>query len=382
VLEYWHVDVHPYIAALAFGAAAGFAASGLLLLAIRRAPASLPLGDLRGNGLHPPPLGGVAILAAFAVAPFLAAAISDRADFYFSERRLEFLGFLGAASLVFATGLIDDWRAIKPWQKLAGQSIAGLAVFGAGYQLSTIGLPWGGSFEMGILALPATVLWIVFFTNAFNLIDGKDGVATGVAMMAAASLAVIAANTHHPAIALLLVGLTGAALGFLPFNLPSASMILGDAGALLVGFLLASMAIRGTTGVENAVFLSIPVLAMGFAVLDTTLSAIRRLLDRRHPFTGDKDHIHHRLEALGVSPTGILVLVYLLSALFAGAALATHYLHSFILEALIFLAVAATVAFVLIRLGYLVSLWNSKSLLWVRMRFHLAGVEAEQSLKN
>lgn len=369
------VDLHPYVAALVFGVAVGFGASAVILYLVRRAPAWLPLGDLRGSPERAPAVGGLAVFAAFAVTPFLAALVSDRADFYFSGRHLEFFGFLGAAALVFFTGLVDDWRAMKPWQKLLGQSIAAVAVYAAGYQLSIIGLPWGGALHMGVLALPATVLYVVFFTNAINLIDGKDGVSTGVCILAAAALAAIAADTHHPAIALLLVGLAGAGLGFLPFNLPKASMIVGDSGALLMGFLLAAMSIRGTTGVEEAVFLSVPVLAMGLPVLDTVLSATRRLLDRRHPFARDTDHIHHRLEALGASPVGILVIVYALSALFAAAALATHYLHSFVLEALIFAGLVATVAVVLAKLGYIVSMWNSKGLSWLRGRVQGAPVE-------
>lgn len=362
------MDVHPYLAALLFGAVIGALASAALLFFIKRAPESLPLGDLRGEGARPPALGGVSVFIAFALAPFMAAMVSDRADFYFSERHLEFLGFLGAAFLVFLTGLVDDWRAMKPWQKLVGQSIAAVAVYMAGYQLSAIGLPWGGELQIGILALPATVFFVVFFTNAINLIDGKDGVATGIGVIAAASLAVIAANTNHPAIALLLVGLAGAGLGFLPFNLPKASMIVGDSGALVIGFLLAAMAIRGTTGIEETVFLSVPVLVMGLPVLDTMLSATRRVLDRRHPFGRDTDHIHHRLEALGASPVGILAFVYVLSGLFAGAALATHYLHSFVLELLIFVGLVAVVAVVLLKLGYIVSMWNSKSVSWIRGR--------------
>jgi UDP-GlcNAc:undecaprenyl-phosphate/decaprenyl-phosphate GlcNAc-1-phosphate transferase len=372
------VDVHPYLAALVVGAGLAVLATAALRSAERRLPQGLPLGGLRSGPGRPPPLGGIAILFAFALTPFIAAALSDRADLYFSPKRLEFVGFLGAASLVFFTGLVDDWRATKPWQKLAGQTIAGIAVFAAGYQLDAIGLPWGGSLNLGILALPATVAWVVFFTNALNLIDGKDGVATGTAVFAAATLAAVAANTNHPAVALLFVALAGAGLGFLPFNLPSASMILGDSGALLFGFLLSSLAIGGTTGIEGTVFLSIPLLAMGVPVLDTFLSAARRLLDRRHPFARDTDHVHHRLEALGVSPLGIVVVVYLLSGLFAAAALATHYLHSFVAEAAVFGGLAVLVAFVLARLGYIVSMWNSSGLTWLRARINGSSAALKQ----
>jgi UDP-GlcNAc:undecaprenyl-phosphate GlcNAc-1-phosphate transferase len=231
-----------------------------------------------------------------------------------------------------------------------------------------LGFPWGGALELGVLALPATLLWVVFFTNAMNLIDGKDGVATGVSVFAAAAIAAVAADTEHPAVALLCVGLAGAGLGFLPFNLPSATLILGDAGAQVFGFVLATLAIRGATGIEDSVFIAVPVLALGFPVLDTVLAATRRLLEGRNPLSGDTDHIHHRLEQFYIGPRGVLALLYLLSALFAAAALGTHYAHSLAAELAIFAGLALVVALVLGRLGYLVSMWNSRRLSGVRKR--------------
>ncbi len=359
------MNLDPYVAGLGAGFAVAFATSLGLGVAVRRSAPRWPLGGLT---MRPAPVGGLALFAAFAAAPFLAAVVSDRASEYFTPKRGDFLGFLGAASLVFATGLIDDWRAMRPYQKLAGQVVAASAVYGAGYQLDAIAFPWAGTVHMGILALPATVLWVVFFTNALNLVDGKDGVAPGVGVFAAAAIAAVAADTHHPAVALLCVGLAGAGLGFLPFNLPSASLMLGDSGALTFGFVLASLSIRGATGIEESVFVSVPLLAMGFPVLDTVLSAARRLLDRRHPFTGDEDHIHHRLEQLGLGPRGILVALYGLSALFTAAALATHYVASVAVEGAIFAALLVLVALILGRLGYLVSMWNSPGLSFLRRR--------------
>jgi UDP-GlcNAc:undecaprenyl-phosphate GlcNAc-1-phosphate transferase len=269
---------------------------------------------------------------------------------------------------VFVTGLVDDWRAMTPWQKIAGQLIAGVAVFAAGYQLDAIGLPWGGALHLGWLALPATLLWVVFFTNAVNLIDGKDGLATGVGVFAAAALAAVAAHTHHPAVALLFVGLAGAGLGFLPFNLPPASLYLGDGGAMVFGFLLSTLSIRGATGTADEVFIGVPLLALGFPVVDTLLAAARRLLDRRDPFGGDLDHMHHRFEALNLGPRGSLALLYALSAAFAAAALGAHYIDSLVAEVMIVAGVFALIALVLTRLGYVMTLWNSERIVSLRRR--------------
>jgi UDP-GlcNAc:undecaprenyl-phosphate GlcNAc-1-phosphate transferase len=362
------VDTNPYAAALVAGFVFALVASALAAAALRRVPAGLPLRGLRGSEGKAPPLGGFAVLLAFALAPFAAALVSDRADEYFGPKRGEFLGFLGATGLVFLTGLVDDWRAVRPWQKICGQLVAGAAVFAAGYRLDVVGLPWGGAVDFGLLALPLTLLWVVFFTNALNLVDGRDGLATGVSVFAAAALAAVAANTHHPAVALLCVGLVGAGLGFLPSNLPRASLYLGDAGALTLGFLLATLAIRGATGSGGEVFVAVPLLALGFPVLDTLLAGTRRVLDRRHPFSGDLDHIHHRFEAMNLGPRGSLVALYLLSAAFAAAALATHFLESLLLEGAVFLALLVLIAVLLDRLGYLVSMWNSPLLLSLRRR--------------
>lgn len=362
------MDVDPYAAALLFGLLVSLAAAAAVRVTVRRLPAGLPLAGLRGQPGKAPPVGGLALLLAFALAPFLASMVSERAQEYFQPKQREFLGFLAATSLVFLTGLIDDWRAMSPWQKVAGQAVAGLAVFLAGYRLEDIGLPWGGALNLGLLALPLTLLWVVFFTNAVNLIDGKDGLAAGVTVLAALSLAGVAVNTHHTAVALLLVALAGASLGFLPFNLPPASLYLGDAGALTAGFLLSTLAIRGATGPGEEVFLAVPFLALGFPVLDTSLAFLRRLLDRRDPFAGDLDHIHHRLEARNLGPRGSLVALYAISAAFAGAALATHLLHSLLLEGLVVVALALLIVLVLGRLGYFVSMWNSRGLEALRKR--------------
>jgi UDP-GlcNAc:undecaprenyl-phosphate GlcNAc-1-phosphate transferase len=313
-------------------------------------------------------VGGVAVLAAFATAPFLAAAVSDNASTYFGPKHLEFFGYLGAVALVFLTGVIDDWRAMQPWQKIACQCVAGTAVYAAGYQLDAVSPPWGGAIDLGLLALPATLLWVVFFTNALNLIDGKDGLATGVAVFAAAALAAIAANTHHTAVALLFLGLAGAGLGFLPFNLPPASMILGDNGSLLFGFVLSTLSIRGATGAEDAVFLSVPLLAMGFPVLETFLTLVRRTLAGRNPLAGDLDHIHHRFGALNLTPRASLALLYAIAASFAAASLATHYLDGTLVEAGIAIGVVTLVLTVVVSLGYPGTIWNANRVVSLRRR--------------
>lgn len=359
------IDV--YLITLALSLGFGLAVTLVLLAASR----TVRLAGFfhQGRGIaERPRWGGVVILSSFALAPFVASALSDDAARLFSPKSGEFLAFLAACTLIFAVGFIDDWKVLNWRPKLLAQIAAASAVYAAGYSIDSVGLPWGLQFELGIFAPVVTVLWVVFFTNALNLIDGRDGVSAGVAILAAVTLAQVAANVGHPTVALLLVAMAGAGLGLLLFNLPPASVYLGDSGAMLMGFILGALSIRGATGVSDAVFIAVPIVALGFPILDTVLAAVRRLLDHRHPLLGDEDHIHHRLEVAGFGPRGLLVVVYSISALFAGGALLLHHVHIFGLEMTVLLATLFVVAVILTRLGYVLSLWNSASMLWVRRR--------------
>ena len=134
--------------------------------------------------------------------------------------------------------------------------------------------------------------------------------------------------------ALLLVALAGAGLGFLPFNLPPASAYVGDSGAYVMGFVLGTLSIRAATGPTNEVFIAVPLVALGYPILDLVLAPTRRLLQHRHPMIGDEDHIHHRLEAYGAGPRGTLVVIYGLAALFSVGAILLHYFQQTWMEAL------------------------------------------------
>jgi UDP-GlcNAc:undecaprenyl-phosphate GlcNAc-1-phosphate transferase len=359
------IDV--YFLTLGLAVAFGFAAT-LGMLALSRTVGRNHLVRAGRGDNERARWGGLAVFVAFAITPFVASAFSDHAADLFSPKSGDFLAFLGACALVFAIGFVDDWKMLSWRAKVLVQVAAASAVYSAGYEINAVGLPWGGELSMSFMAPVITVLWIVFFTNAVNLIDGRDGVATGVAILAAVTLASVAANAEHPTVALLLVAMAGAGLGLLAFNLPPASIYVGDSGAMLFGFVLGSLSIRAATGVSDAVFIAVPVVALGFPILDSTLSLVRRALDHRHPLMGDEDHIHHRLEVAGFGPRGLVLVIYAVSALFAGGAILLHHVRVFPLEMAVLISTLLLIALILTRLGYVISLWNSASIVWLRRR--------------
>ncbi len=355
-----------YLLTLALSIAIGVLAS-MLLLALSRTGRFFALFHVRGIDERPR-WGGVVFLATFALTPFLASALSNHASEFFSPKSGSFLGLLAAVALVFLVGFFDDIKLASPFLRAGVFVTGGVAAYAAGYRMDDIGLPVGPNIHLGPAGLLVTVVWIFAVTNAINWIDGRDGVALGVAVFACVTMAEIAAASSHPTVALLLVAVAGAGLGLLPFNLPPASIYIGDSGAYVTGFVLGTLSIRASTGPTHEIFIAVPLVALGYPIMDLGLATIRRLLQHKHPMIGDQDHMHHRLERLGAGPRGMLVVIYGLAVLFSTAAILLHYADNTALEAIIFLGLLSTVGLTLLKLGYLVTLWNSRSIVWLRQR--------------
>jgi UDP-GlcNAc:undecaprenyl-phosphate GlcNAc-1-phosphate transferase len=359
--------VDMYVLTLVISIALAGALTAALLLA-SRTERLFGLFHVRGVEERPR-WGGVVFLATFALTPFIASALSSQANEIFTPRSNNFAGLLAASALVFTVGFVDDVRQLGPGVRSLVFAIGGAAVYSAGYRLDDIGLPFGPRIDLGPFGgFIATVAWIWLTTNAINLVDGRDGAASGVAVFAAVTLAAVAAHSHHPTVALLLITLAGAGLGFLPWNLPPASAFIGDSGAYVLGFIIGTLSIRGATGPSDAVFIAVPVVALGYPLLDIGLAFVRRILHGRLPMVRDEDHIHHRLELAGAGPRGLLVIIYGIAAVFSLGAILMHYVDALWMEGAVFLALMATVGVTLFRLGYIVTLWNSHSIVWLRQR--------------
>jgi len=264
-----------------------------------------------------PRVGGVPIMAAFAGA-FVVLMLVDpsRASSILALPHV-WAVFCGVV-LMFATGLLDDLFSLRPWQKLAGEIGAATLMFYGGVAIHTLGpitVP-------AILCGPLTVIWLVGCTNAFNLIDGADGLAGGLGFFSA--LAVLGAGLIQSNVILILVSsvLAAALVGFLRYNIHPASIFLGDCGSLLIGFILASAGVVWSQQATALLAVAAPVIAFAVPLFDTAISILRRFLRRQPIFSADRDHIHHRLLDRGFTTPRLVLALHCVAAALAMLALA------------------------------------------------------------
>jgi UDP-GlcNAc:undecaprenyl-phosphate GlcNAc-1-phosphate transferase len=263
-------------------------------------------------------LGGVAIFLAFLLSTVAALLISWRypsLNSGFSSKTL--LTILLPGLLIFLLGVCDDIRPIGPYLKFTVQGLAGAMLFAGGLRILDLPVLFGGHHFSGFVGLPLTILWVLAITNAFNLIDGLDGLAAGSALFSTLVVFVVALLNQSGLVSLLTLALAGAILGFLRFNFNPATIFLGDCGSLFIGFMLSALALQGAQKAPTIIAVAIPVVSFGLPILETALSVVRRLISGRPVFTADREHIHHKLLQLGLSHRQVVIVLYAVSALFA-----------------------------------------------------------------
>jgi UDP-GlcNAc:undecaprenyl-phosphate GlcNAc-1-phosphate transferase len=281
-----------------------------------------PDEDRRVHADPVPRLGGVSVYlggAMVATLIFIAAQDLFLPATILRDPEISFLAgvFIGSAFL-FLVGLVDDTRGLSPSIKLAAQVIAALVVFYFGARVDSITLGYGDGARIGVLAFPLLLFWIVGVTNSFNFIDGLNGLAGGIAIVAMAATVIVGAATGNVWVLVPAFAFGGALLGFLHFNFPRARIFLGDSGSLSIGFLLATLTLRAATTRAGSVLVIVPLLAVFVPLLDGALAIARRWL-RHVPLAGaDARHIHHRLLALGLSPARTAVMLWALATAMAG----------------------------------------------------------------
>ena len=299
----------------------------------------LDLPDQKKSHAHPMPLlGGLAIYMAFLAAVLFTTDINNCMG-----------GILMGGTIIFILGVIDDKLGMMPKMKLSGQILAALIVYKAGFRVTT--------FEDYYISMFFTVFWIVGITNAFNLLDNLNGLSSGIAGISSLFFGIIALRGSDMYAAIVSFALAGACLGFLKHNFPKASIFMGDSGSMLLGFILACIAILGTWRTEKiSLSLSLPILILGYPIFDTTLVTFLRLRERRPVFLGGRDHSSHILASLGLKKTRAVLLLYIISILLGSSAVLVSVSSTFIAAAI----VIATMT-MMIGLGLYLSFVRSRS---------------------
>src|ERR1700712_71209 len=276
-----------------------------------------------------PRLGGLAIAIGLALGGGLAAVLLwGRLGTAVGRNELLALAF--GTLLVFLVGIVDDLVGVSAARKLLFQLVAAWPLVQAGWAFEVLRLPLIGEVHLGLLAWPVSILWIVGVTNAINLIDGLDGLASGVVAIISVSFLVYAVLQGNPGTVILMAAVAGSCLGFLRHNWEPATVFMGDSGSLALGFLLAATSVHSSLKAPAAVAILVPILALGVPVMDTLLVMAVRFLDRPkgaltgrflRMFHADRKHLHHLLAHFGAKRSRIVAVIYGLVLSFCALAL-------------------------------------------------------------
>ena len=279
-------------------------------IAIANQILDLPTSSHKSHTKAVPYLGGVAILIGVTLVSYLALAFSN----FTVSNFLLATSVLGPALAMGLIGLWDDLKNLPPLPRFIGQSVAGLVVAAALVLGSNVANPTGSTFADVLI----TVIWVVGICNSINFFDNLDGGAAGTAAISAIFLTYLAINSGQAFVAALSIVVAGATLGFLIWNRAPARIYMGDAGALFLGVLLATLTIRLNPDTQTSIgSFATPIFLLAIPILDTTVAVLSRLRRGVSPFLGGKDHLSHRLVRAGLSRKMAAIALWLLSATFA-----------------------------------------------------------------
>ena len=283
----------------------------------------IPKDKRRMHTKRMPKFGGPAVILGFIVSMiYLMIVMSIEGSFdLFAEQEYakKLLGILLGIGVIAITGILDDTKTLKAWQQLLGQLIAAIIVVSFGTRIEHLNIPF--LYRIGLseaFSTILTVMWIVGVTNAINLIDGLDGLSSGISLISCVSLLVIFIMNGSPMIATIIVtAMSGALVGFLPFNFSPAKTFIGDTGSNFLGFMLAVVSILGVAKTYTMAVIVLPVIVLGLPIFDVIFAIIRRIVKGKSikaAFKPDKGHLHHRLVKKGFSQKQAVLILYGLSA--------------------------------------------------------------------
>ena len=283
----------------------------------------IPRDKRRMHTKRMPKFGGPAVILGFIVSMIyliIIMSIEGSLDlFNDQEYGKKMLGILLGIGVIAITGIIDDIKTLKPRQELIGQTVAAIIVVYFGLKIEHLEVPF--LYKIGLSEFFSqfiTVLWIIGITNAINLIDGLDGLSSGISLISCVSLLIIFILNDSPIIATVIVtAMSGALVGFLPYNFSPARTFIGDAGSNFLGFMLAVVSILGVAKTYTLAVIVLPVIVLGFPIFDVLFAIIRRLAKGKSikaVFKPDKGHLHHRLVEKGFTQRQAVLILYGLSA--------------------------------------------------------------------
>jgi UDP-GlcNAc:undecaprenyl-phosphate GlcNAc-1-phosphate transferase len=282
-----------------------------------------PDGVRKHHGRPVPLWGGVAVYLALVIG-LLAVRFGTEPSAAFDQLSTT---VILACGLVCLVGCVDDSRDLNARLKLLLQVVSVIPVVLAGYSFDRV-VAFGYPIELGWLGVPLTVLWLVGCINSLNLLDGLDGLASVVGLCSSLIMAVIAMNTGHPQVGIVALVLAGSLAGFLAYNLPPASIFLGDSGAMVIGLVVGMISIQGALKTSATLSIAVPAVVMSVPMLDTVFAILRRKLSGQAFDATDRGHIHHRLLERGLTNWQALCIIGAL-CLTTGAAATAATLLSF-----------------------------------------------------
>lgn len=258
---------------------------------------------------------------------------------------------IGGGLAIAIMGLVDDIWGLPAKIKLLFQFLIAGAAYYFGFSMIVLNTPFG-PLDLGLFSAPATILWIVGIINAFNLIDGLDGLSSGIAFFVSITLFIMSIYHIQLFPAIISSCLAGAVAGFLIYNFNPAKIFMGDSGSMFIGYILAIISLRGASKGGTLVSILIPLMAMGLPILDTVMAFVRRIVRNQSIFLADKQHIHHLLLLKGWTQRKVVTVLYGVSLLFAMLAMLTIFMHD-MERFLIFMVFIIVVVIFISKLGYM-----------------------------
>ena len=286
------------------------------------------LGERRMHEVPKPRIGGIAVYLAFALALFVAAGIAITKGKFGVVEMHALLGLLFGGTLIVCVGLWDDIMGMRPRFKFAAQIIVALLLmlYGPDFRIHGIGDPFHHGRWIDFppaVEISLTLVWYIGMMNAINFVDGLDGLLAGLTAIAGTFLFAIALTKGHAVVAIVLIALVGAVVGFLPYNFNPAKIILGDSGALFIGFIFATATVIGDAKSAVTISLLLPLLVLALPIVDTAATIVRRTRAGRRITEADREHFHHQLVfRFGLNVRQAVLLIYAVCFVLGATALA------------------------------------------------------------